>query len=858
MSDLQGRPEDVIELWTRSGPCKIELLSGDLTRLSRDDMVDIIIVSAFPGDYAAMSGTVIGALKRNLGINVMQLSQNKELDLRALFSCWLSKPIEAGTAPYKKLLCFERRMGAPLPVPAQISEMFRVFVPVFNNQDHTVITPLLATGHQGYDKTMVCGTMVEAAVKWINAGLPLRKFKIVIYEGISKDVETMFTALKKKYMAKNEKMKSRIFTKQFDVFVMFNPKDQVYMQKVKQNLEEKKTDIKLYVNNTHFNKNKVWQDGIFKIMVACKRVVAILSPAFMESSECLEQYNMAMCCNRLLGIDVLAPLYVDTINSLPSYMGLVQWIDCRVRKESDTTDGKIQSACGNIILAIEQHGDNKTPMPPSADTNNEQQNDKFEFDVFISYSHKNPVHAETLLETFNKIDPDLKVFYDRSALTTGTNWQNMLYQSVGECRCFIALLSSTYLSSTVCMEEFNLALARYLCKDKDLMLIPVCIEELKNVPSHISTVQMTEAFTDFNQSASQLATSVVEWLKLTSEKRPSMYTVQDAVDIGSIISAQRSEDVRQQYRLVTNKEEKRFERIKPVVIPSEDIDEIRSNLKRCTSHAVRKVCFPFTARKIVIFVSQDFLRNENHMQELHLALNRQRPLMENVLYLILTTPLTGRPFFPRILPYNVSCTDTIWKELEKDFIGKTHDHDVTKVAVFGKRRILEHATTFFCRRAEYFAMTKAVDDVLESFLKQRDEKQKLGPMLLNVKAIENMSDSAIESSMRVTTGHTSKSESEVKVENNKQSENNTAGNVRNEPSTKTNPSEKGEKEHSSVNNLTNNTDNDVKSKENKFELKRDQISPSPTGLKSTEKVDKSAENGGSRPSKGTSKSCILL
>lgn len=30
----------------------------------------------------------------------------------------------------------------------QIADMFRIFVPVFNNQDHSVITPLLATGSQ--------------------------------------------------------------------------------------------------------------------------------------------------------------------------------------------------------------------------------------------------------------------------------------------------------------------------------------------------------------------------------------------------------------------------------------------------------------------------------------------------------------------------------------------------------------------------------------------------------------------------------------------------------------------------------------------------------------------------------------
>jgi hypothetical protein len=70
-------------------------------------------------------------------------------------------------------------------------------------------------------------------------------------------------------------------------------------------------------------------------------------------------------------------------------------------------------------MSIEQH-DSGDIKQSALETNNKQQNDKFEFDVFISYSHKNPHHAETLLESFNSIDADCKVFYDRSALTTGT------------------------------------------------------------------------------------------------------------------------------------------------------------------------------------------------------------------------------------------------------------------------------------------------------------------------------------------------------------------------------------------------------------------------------------------------------
>lgn len=91
----------------------------------------------------------------------------------------------------------------------------------------------------------------------------------------------------------------------------------------------------------------------------------------------------------------------------------------RVRKDGDTTEGKIMSACGNIVLAIEEHDSGDGNTAPVSATDKAESKEKFNFDVFISYSHKNPAHAEKLLESFNKLDPSFKVFYDRSALTTG-------------------------------------------------------------------------------------------------------------------------------------------------------------------------------------------------------------------------------------------------------------------------------------------------------------------------------------------------------------------------------------------------------------------------------------------------------
>ena len=53
------------------------------------------------------------------------------------------------------------------------------------------------------------------------------------------------------------------------------------------------------------------------------------------------------------------------------------------------------------------------------------------YDVFISYSHQNKTHADKVLETLMSLAPDLKIFIDTAGLNTGTSWQQMLYNALG-------------------------------------------------------------------------------------------------------------------------------------------------------------------------------------------------------------------------------------------------------------------------------------------------------------------------------------------------------------------------------------------------------------------------------------------
>ena len=95
----------------------------------------------------------------------------------------------------------------------------------------------------------------------------------------------------------------------------------------------------------------------------------------------------------------------------------------RVRKEGDSIEEKLTVACSDIVSKLDDTllspgtgGTIQYKIKQLTPTTNEA---RFKYDVFISYSHKDPQQAEALLQAFGEIDEMVRVFYDRSELTTG-------------------------------------------------------------------------------------------------------------------------------------------------------------------------------------------------------------------------------------------------------------------------------------------------------------------------------------------------------------------------------------------------------------------------------------------------------
>ncbi|XP_063961430.1 uncharacterized protein LOC129269133 isoform X1 [Lytechinus pictus] len=501
---------DTISVKTQSGDCSIQLCFGDITKLKQEDKVDVIFVSSFGNNYDKMTGTVIGALYENLGIDVKKLADNKEEDLRTLYSCWWSKPLPSKT-PYNRLLCFEsrrRRAGRPQEL---VGHAFRCLVPILKNKDASVITPLLSTGNQGYDPRVMLEGMIQAAISWVKAGLPIRLLKIVVYatikddgeinflRGADRDILDKFEELKSKYESAN--LIPQEVTLEYDVYLSFSDKDQEIADKIQAQLLEEKPDIRIFTARQKVDTEVFWQEQMYERVSKSARVLTVLSSNYLASESCLEQYNIALCCNRQAHRNLLAPFFVETV-TLPTYMGLVQYADCR-----ENMDSSIAQACRQLVKSLT--ATDKVVKVASTDP--------YHYDVFVSYCHADTDRATPLVNRLQKLNPKLKIFYDIQELKTGHEWQRTLYHSIDGSSCMIALISPKYLKSAVCMEEYSLAQVKHLSQDP-LHLIPVCIcDGIEEDFAKISHIPMLDARPGaYDDAVNSICSAVVSWLETSS------------------------------------------------------------------------------------------------------------------------------------------------------------------------------------------------------------------------------------------------------------------------------------------------------------------------------------------------------
>jgi|SRR5579863_1054537 len=319
---------DTITLTSHGRTSRIELCKGDLTSLESGVNVDLLVVSAFPDDYIPTASSLIGALERK-GLSVAELAQRKEVDLRHAFSCWLSAEITHKHAgmPYRRILCFEPYVrGRP---PEVVGDIFRALAPFLGGppQVETVAMPLVAAGDQGYSVEAMLEPLVVAAVGWMQAGMPLSVLKIAVYgESEVPRARQLFERVKKSLDLRVSETQPH----DYDVFISYSHHDIRPAELIYEQLNSHA--LRVFMDRQALEEGSAWQPNIFAAIDRCSRLLALYSPAYIESRVCQEEFNIAWALGRKTKRNMIFPVYWKSAD-LPTYMSMLVYTDCREAKE---------------------------------------------------------------------------------------------------------------------------------------------------------------------------------------------------------------------------------------------------------------------------------------------------------------------------------------------------------------------------------------------------------------------------------------------------------------------------------------------------------------------------------------------
>jgi hypothetical protein len=346
----------LLETWTvaaQNTTRRVALYHGDLSAIPPNERVDLLVLSAFPDDYIPTTTSLIGALHRN-GLALAGLAQNKAADLRNAFSCWLSHPLDAtlDRFGFKRVLCFEPQARGS--APQLVGDVFRAILP-FTFGDYairSVAMPLLAAGDQRFDSEVMLRALVEASVNWLKRGVELDTIKIVVFN--AQEAERLAAVFREMRAAG-----TRLATpsrgvsasegrrrEPFDCFVSYSHDDGAAVDELIGGLRQARPRLRLFRDKLAIQPGDSWQYEIDQALESCRKVIVLMSPAYLASPVCGEEFNMARLRHRESNDNVIIPVYLRSA-TLPLYMRTLNYVDCR---EADVR--RIREACSMHIAPV--------------------------------------------------------------------------------------------------------------------------------------------------------------------------------------------------------------------------------------------------------------------------------------------------------------------------------------------------------------------------------------------------------------------------------------------------------------------------------------------------------------------------
>lgn len=287
-------------------------------------------MSKLPPIYTPTPGSLIGALHDH-GLSVAELARDKELDIRPTYSCWLSQefsPTDPGLR-FRRILCFEPHVrGRP---PEVVGDIFRALVAVLavHPDIRSVALPIVSAGDMGYAIAEMLEPLLDAAVRWLEIGLSLERLVIVAHgEDHAVEARRIFAARKTAH--EQPAPTAGPGPLDYDVFISYAHQNTQEREALERALLAARPNLRIFVDRHEIEIGASWQQRIYESLEHSRKVVALLSPDYLASTMCKEEWSIASIQSHQGDQKLIFPLYIyDAATGLPAHIQLWNYLDCR-------------------------------------------------------------------------------------------------------------------------------------------------------------------------------------------------------------------------------------------------------------------------------------------------------------------------------------------------------------------------------------------------------------------------------------------------------------------------------------------------------------------------------------------------
>ena len=298
----------------------IQLLQGDLTVIPEEHRADIVVVSAYPGNYTISDKKTLIAAFAAAGLSVAALAADKDVDLLSQLACWLSKPLSVEQIEkfnFGRILCFEPSLHTKEPETI-VGNIFRCINSfAFDEGINIIAMPVLASGNQKVPMEKMLPAILATAIFWLENGIPLDCIKLVLHSDAQVATafpifDTIKDACVNKVSAPvsehrgietvppaaiTDRMAAEVSAPpaldDYDLFISYAHTHSKLIESFVENFMRAKKGLRVFYDRSSIPPGGLWIKQISDAIQKAKKVLVFLSPDYTESPVCWDEFQCA-------------------------------------------------------------------------------------------------------------------------------------------------------------------------------------------------------------------------------------------------------------------------------------------------------------------------------------------------------------------------------------------------------------------------------------------------------------------------------------------------------------------------------------------------------------------------------------